>query len=521
MKNMRQKSLFLGMLLVCILFFPALSVQAKTEKTIDVTIDASTKSVTNTIQDALDQAKDDTSNNTQYIINLPAGTYSLTKVLKVYSNTTIKMNGCTLKRGKGISMMRLGMEEEEYTGYNGHHDIVIEGGTFDGDGKNDRSTAGMIRFGHGSNITFRDMIFENVYATHHVELAGCENVLFDNCIFRNYYGKGDIANGANNEALQFDVLHTEDHFSKYSKFDDTPCRNITVTNCTFDNLQRGLGTHSAVAGSYFTNMTFTNNTFTNIKGYAMIATNYSNATISGNTISNCGAGILFRSMVQGYSNFYTPLQGKAKIVNDAKSTISDNVIEITDQKYKITAYGISLYGENVKSKKKDVPKGNYTLKGVTVTNNKITMKNSGYGIWLQGSDACNVLKNSVTMSIASSVSGRGNSDCIRLVSSKKNKIINNVLTQKKNNKKTKEACGMVITTGSSATVKNNKINNSPKDGIFVVSKSSAVITGNTIKKCGRYGLFASEKSTITDKKNKIQKAKKVAKKASTDSKIKK
>lgn len=519
MKSIRKMYLLTGILAVVMLFSIGLPVQAKTEKVINVTI-GSKNSATNAIQDALNEAKGDPSGNTQFVINLPEGTYSLTKVLKVYSNTTINMNGCTFKRGGTVSMLRLGMEEEEYTGYNGHHDIVIQGGTFDGNGKDGKSTAGMVRLGHGRNITFKDMIFQNVYATHHVELAGCENVLFDNCVFRDFYGKGDITNSANNEALQFDILHTSEHFSKYSKFDDTPCRNITVTNCTFDNLQRGLGTHSAVAGSYFTNMTFTNNTFTNIKGYAMIATNYSNSTISNNTVSNCGAGILFRSMIQGYNNFYTPLKGKAKIVNNVKSTISNNVIQVSDHKYKTTAYGISLYGENLKSKQKDAPKGNYTLKGVTVKGNQITMNNSGYGVWLQGADSCKVLDNTVTMNIAASVSGKGNSDCIRLVTSKKNQITNNVLTQKKNNKKTKQACGIVVTTGSSATIKNNKINSSPRDGIYVVSKSTATITGNTIKKCGRYGLYASERSTITDKKNKIQNAKSAAKKASADSKIK-
>jgi parallel beta-helix repeat protein len=131
------------------------------------------------------------------------------------------------------------------------------------------------------------------------------------------------------------------------------------------------------------------------------------------------------------------------------------------------------------------------------------MNNSGYGIWLQGTNNCTVSNNKVTMSVKASVSGGGNSDCIRLVKSKNNVIEKNTLTQKKKNKKTASACGIVITTKSSATVTGNKIMNSPKDGIFVVAKSSAKITKNNIKKTGRHGVNVCEKSTVTMKGNKI------------------
>ena len=104
-------------------------------------------------------------------------------------------------------------------------------------------------------------------------------------------------------------------------------------------------------------------------------------------------------------------------------------------------------------------------------------------------------------------SGKGNADPIRLVSSKKITIQKNTLTQKKKNKATKEACGIVLTTGSQATIKSNKINNSCKDGIFVTNKSKATITSNTIKKTGRHGINVCVKSNVTMKKNKISKFK--------------
>ena len=497
-----------GLIMTCIILMGMLlpqTVHAQTVKQIPVSF-SSGESVGKTLQAALDEALEDQSGETLYEIQLPSGTYKLDTLLKVYSYTTIKMNGCKLVRSTGKTMLRIGLEDEVFSGHNGYHDITIEGGTFDGNGKSGKVSASMIRMGHGKNLTFRNMTFQNVYDTHHVELAACANVLFEGCKFKDFYGKGNTVNSGNNEALQFDIIHNKTHFPKYPGFDDTPCKDVTVQNCTFQNLQRGVGTHSAVAGSYFTNMTFTNNKFSNVKGYAIIATNYRDSDISQNTISRCGAGILFRSMVQGYNNFYTPLDNNVAIEQDANSTIAGNRIEVSDYRYKTTSYGISLYGAKLSSKKKNAPKGDYTLKGVTVSGNRITMNNSGYGVWLQGTDSCTVASNTITMNVKASASGKGNSDCMRLVKSSNIQITGNTMTQKKKNKKTKNACGIVVTTKSSATINKNKINASPKDGVFVVTGSKATMDRNTIKKTGRYGVNVCDKSNVVLKKsNKLSK----------------
>lgn len=460
------------------------------------------------LQKALNEAANDTSDQNTYDITVPAGSYTSNGLLKVFSNTTIHLNGVTITRQNHATMLRFGYETTDNKGYEGIHDVTFDGGCFDGNGKGKSITDSLIRIGHSNNITFKNVTFRNVVDSHHVELAACSNVLFQNCTFKDFYSLKNITNSGNNEALQFDILHNSKHFPKYPTFDDTPCKNITVTGCTFDNLQRGLGTHSAVAGSYFTNMKFTNNTFRNIRGYAIKVTNYINSDISDNNIQNCGAGILFQSMQGGYSNYYAPLSGKATIINNLNSTIERNTITVIDQKYKNIPYGIYLYGEKLKSKKKDVSAGDYSVEGITVRNNKITMKNSGYGIKLQRANNCLIDNNSVTMNIVAKSSGEGNSDCIRALESTKTTISNNSLTHKKNNKKTRNACGIVLTDKSNLTLKNNKITNTPKDGIFVNTKSKANITRNTIKKTGRYGLNVIEKSTVKSKKNTITNCKK-------------
>ena len=322
-------------------------------------------------------------------------------------------------------------------------------------------------------------------------------------------------NYANNEALQFDIMHNSSHFTQYPFYDDTPCQDIVVDGCTFTNLQRGLGTHSAVAGSYFDNIQFTNNTFNNIGGYAIAATNYKNAVISGNTIKDCGAGIIFRSMVQSHDTFYSPLSGSFTVDHEANSVIENNTIQISDKKYSnAIAYGISLYSEIVKNDISNdggndkVPAGDYTLYGVKVNNNTVTMNNGGYGIWLQTTNTCDVSDNNVTMDVPAGCSGKGNCDPIRLVKSKNINILKNSFVIKKNNKKTKKACGIVVTTNSSANIEGNTIKNAPKDGIFVVTKCSATVKKNTVNKTGRYGLNVCDNSKATSIKTKYKKCKK-------------
>ncbi len=548
MRNKIGFALFtIGMILV-----PTAKVNAATQ-TIDISI-TKTEDAGKEIQDCLDKAKGDQSGNTQYVFNFPKGEYDLfDTVLKVYSNSTLNMDGCTLRRsgpeGKWKSMLRIGNSTgDEKTGdkvvvgaygYDGYHDITINGGTFDGNGlnaaANDVNCPSMLRFGHGSNLTFNGVTLKNVNDNHHMEFAACKGITIRNCVFEGFVPKNgktgaNAVNYANNEAVQFDIMHNKEHFTQYPYYDDTPCADIVVDGCTFTNLQRGLGTHSAVAGSYFTNISFTNNTFTNITGYAITATNYKNAVITGNKINDCGAGIIFRTMVQSHDTFYTPLSGTFTIDGDSNSVIENNEINISDKKYsRATPYGISLYGEIVKNDipiilkdfEDKVPAGNYTLKNVKLRNNKITMNNAGYGIWLQYADDCEISKNSVVMDIKTGVSGKGNSDCLRLVSSKNDVVSDNSFVNKKNNKKTAKACGIVITTKSSATIIGNTIKNSPKDGIFVVTKSSATVKKNTINKTGRYGLNVCDNSKARSIKNKFKKCKKRPYNEYKKSKIKK
>lgn len=436
-------------------------------------------------------------------VEIPAGTYTINDTIKVYSNTTLSMKGVTIKRGSksNSSMLRFGRAREctdlgGYSGYSGFSKITFEGGTWD---SNKKDGSGIMRFAHANNVNFKNVTFTNVKNNHHIEFAGCSNVTFSGCTFSNF--SGNTTNSTNYDALQIDIMRSE-HFSNYGKYDETISKNITITGCTFKNLKRGVGTHSAVAGSYFTNIKITNNTFSNITGYAVIGTNYKKATITGNTIKDCGSGIFFRSIDQAHKTFYTPLNGKVKITRNLESTIANNTIEVKYKGYKNVAFGVSLYGEVVKKKVKDVPKGDYTLEGVTVQNNKITLTCKGYGIWLQGCDKNKILKNSITMQIKNGKQGNG--DSIRLQNSVSNKIENNTITNKTKSGAASALCGISIIEHSDKTsLKGNKVTGSSKDGISVKDSKSVTMQGNTVTDSGRDGISVKTSKSAVIKSNKV------------------
>ncbi len=306
----------------------------------------------------------------------------------------------------------------------------------------------------------------------------------------------------------------DSHFAGSAQTDDqTPCKNITVNNCTFKNLKRGVGTHTGIAKSYFVNMKFLNNTFKNISGYAVIATNYKQSKISGNTIVNCGSGILFRTMDGSHKNFYEPKKTKYKVQKkyaNLKSKITDNDITVTKaykKGFKNVAYGIQLYGEYVdkklskqerKASKNNIlmPPGDFRISGVTVKKNTVNLNVCGYALWLNGAVKNTVAENTLVAEIKSKGVG-GNGDLIRLVSSSKNKIKQNVISNKTKTSYAPELRGICLTNSSNSnTVSENKVTGAKKDGIKVEYSKSNTIISNKVTNSGRDGIFIMESSGI-------------------------
>lgn len=454
---------------------------ASNVKTVNITIKAANNSdISKSVQQALDTARDKATDSIPYRVIIPKGTYKLKTPLEIYSNTQLYAVGAhIIKESLSGGMLRTAMPKFGYElkGYSGYRNITVEGGTWDGNaesktyGEGKCSAFSNFRFAHVTNLTLKNISITNNVGSHHLELGGADEVNITGCTFQGYKS-GGVDGGK--EAIQIDVMHSSDVFIGFPSFDDTPCRNISITNNRFINVNRGVGNHTAVMGVYFDKIMVKDNYFQDINQQAMICLNWRNSDITSNTMKNVGSGVDFKSMESGL--YYTPKSGSAVVASNVNTTISDNNVSVRSNAEKVLPYvfGIRAWGNVVKSSDNPnkLPVGKYSVEGVTISNNKITSygKIDG-GISGKIMNNCTVKGNTVNFADSkNNKNGRG----IYLKQSSKNKIENNI-------------CKSIIGTGS--------------NGIHLVEESNNnTIKGNTVSSCSGSGISinsSSENNTIT------------------------
>lgn len=486
---------------------------------------------TDVIQQYLNLAKEKASDGNVYKIIIPAGTYRIEKSLKIYSNTYLYMKGATLKRctTKG-GMLRTGDPGDKINGYSGYRNITLDGGTWNANcnvSAYKDNNASCIRVAHAKNITIKNTSMINGNNLHFVEVAGIDGFTLQKCQFKGME-KTNKKNTKNNEieAVQIDVLSTAERMDNFYNYDDTPMKNISITGCTFDNVQKGIGGHAFVMGKYFENVKIQNNTFSNITRTAITFDNYRNCTITGNTITKCGVGIEIRSMHSaeglkaGTAKAYMP-HGKTKpVINpNAATVISNNTISVAGTKYVSTPCAVYVVGENIDSKTAAVagiPKGNYYIKNVTLSGNRITTK--GIGVKLEDAKYCKVINNTINYTGGAASTSFYNIcayDGSAYLTLQGNTVTNapkhaiylnrkcSNATITKNVVDGAQGSGInLYNCGAGHKISSNKISNTAKDGI-ICENSSGTIQGNQVTKASRNGITVVHGTVATIRKNKV------------------
>ncbi len=430
------------------------------------------------IENALKEAKNNATKEKPYVINVPSGNYTLKKALHIYSNTTLNLEDDTvlLKGFTDGNMIKLGVKEEANSGYEGYENVTVNGGVWNGNFKG----ACIMRFAHCKKITVKNCILQNQKNAHFLELAAANNFKITNCIFEGYL-KTESTDAL---ALQIDIIHNSAHFSAYEEYDDTPCKNITVSKCTFTDVYSGVGTRSGVVGSYFDNIKIKNNTFKDLSDIAISAFNFRNSEISGNKINSATMGITFQTFpdVNAANRLYLPNDKDADtdIIKDTNSVIKNNSITVYNTTYRGNSSGISVYGGSVSAeyaKEIKVKKGKYYAEGLVLSKNKIKVHSaSSGGVIMEYANKCSLKDNSIISYSDSSADG------IIFLNGDNNIVSGNTVKGFFN--------GISAVSGS---VKNkftkNVIKSNSNYAISVDKKSKALIYyGNTVKgnKKGKY-----------------------------------
>lgn len=327
------------------------------------------------IEKALDVAKNNANFYNRYVIYVPSGEYLMSKPLHIYSYTTLvsQVDSIYYKDFESGNMLKCGKNTEEFYGYDGYTSISIQGGVWDNRFYGD--SCGM-RFGHCNNVSVTNLSILNVQNNHHIEMAAASDVNIQNCYFAGYTRNQNTTQ----EAVQIDIIHSSAHFPDYSFLDDTPCKNISVSYCTFENVFAGVGTRSGVIGSYFDNINISNNTFVNVTNKAITCFNYTNSTITNNIIDGASVGVFFEYYPTKNltSTFFKPNNSAVVpyIINDCNTVIANNAINVNKKASYATSCGIGVYGgklSNSSASKNNLIAGSYVINNLRVENNAISL----------------------------------------------------------------------------------------------------------------------------------------------------
>lgn len=449
------------------------------------------------IQQALDTAQENSQQGVFTKVVIPKGTYLLSSALVVYSDTWIYCDeGVEIKRcvSRGPMLM---CDNNGIGGYEGVKNVIVEGGIWNGNTDQWPNAADFsnIRFAHCRNILLKDMHVKNNENGHHVEIGGAADVTIEGCTFTGYTGY------RKKEAIQLDCMNNSRVFAGYAPFDDTSCENVVIKNNLFSGICRGLGSHSATLGIYYTDIVIEGNVFENLDDMAMIMYNYKNCTITNNTITNCASGIEFKAMSSLPNNNFNPPVVKSMeelvdgIDDDANSVISSNTISVSgDDEYGLTS-GIRLTGYEVKDNGV-IPDYNYCVAGVKIVENRI--ESNGATITLNDAENCSIESN-ILVTKQDGVNYKEKNG-INLNECNSIKITDNFISGSARN-------GASVTDGSGNTIENNTIENVGMNGINIYNGSeNNIVSSNSVISAKKHGVAVSANSSAVVKSNSISKA---------------
>jgi parallel beta-helix repeat protein len=477
------------------------------------------KNFSRTLNYALYTASRKATSKKKATVTISKGNYRIDRVIYIYSNTTLIATGSTFTRRDNIISNGYNNSAYSAKGYSGASNITIKGGTWDiavpysqANTTNTTVMHSTFRFGHCSNITISGCTFKNNYNCHDIEMGGVNNAVIKNCTFSNDKNVNKFVTDGGKEAVQID-LNTQPAVPYFPSYDYTTSKNITIKNNTFKNKYRAIGSHHAMIGTSYDNISVYGNTFDNIAGYTIYAVYWTNSKIYNNTFNNVGSGIDIRPMIIGESkNFYN--YKKLSYLNseyttkNAKTYVYGNTINVR----KITntcevTFGIRVYGMYLASKDTStgINAGEYDAYninlGVNANGTSKPNKISGnlyYGIYVGYGNKCNIKNNTIDLADCQKDYSYG----IAVKGSKNTTVSNNTISNGKNDTSRGVyvgATGEGIPSESTSVTKNN-ISNFNSSGLFVSNSSDTTFSSNTSTN-SKYGVAMKGAVNTTVKSN--------------------
>ncbi len=475
---------------------------------------------TKVIQQALNKAKEGSS----ITVKLSAGKYYISEVLSIYSNTKLSLDkNAVIARKNDKKIMLMSDTSNNKGGYEQSQNIIVEGGTWDGNVKNTTNLSHLMRFNHAKNVTLRNTTVKNFCDRHMVVFAGVDGIQVYNNQFLNAidytgsdpekkYYTDELNDKVDKEQSKhtMEALHIDAIFSKSEPnafpIDKTVCKNVLVQNNTFTNLKVALGSHYDFngAGKKGENITIKNNTFNNVIYGAMNISTYKNVNISGNKINNSSQlARIVSSSGKVTNNQFNYKANPKQVKNDSFSSyglyVSQSTLTIEGNNFsQSAAHGIfALNNANLTISKNNINKaGEY---GIQIQKSKATIKSNS----ISNSRLYGVSSNSSTVSIENNTIKKATNGINIYGGSVKN-INSNKLSSISAN------CINILKQAKVANIYKNTLSSPKKCGIEIQGKSKITnIKSNKITSPGAYGIGVYKQSSVSNiQSNTIDKAKK-------------
>lgn len=239
------------------------------------------------------------------VVEVPAGDYRLTSILKVGSNTTLRANtGVRFLKDHDATFLNNGLGYDTSSvipAYGGHGNIVIEGGVWEGFAFEIFDGYTGFALGFGKDIVIRNVVVkDSIGSGHAVDMSACDGVLFENCRFLGYAVDGVVDDGIK-DCIQLDH-NAEGTFPYFGVPTFKQNKNITVRGCYFgdnpDNsdprfgpFYTGVGSHGSVFEQWSENILIENCIFDQCAYAGVRNWKWRNAKVINNTFNGCVRGI--------------------------------------------------------------------------------------------------------------------------------------------------------------------------------------------------------------------------------------
>jgi parallel beta-helix repeat protein len=452
------------------------------------------------IQGALDAAK----NAGGGLVYVPPGTYLIQAALKIGSNVTLQLSaGATIKRGAAIDPMLRGDGDGVATGYSQLSNILVTGGIWDVNAAGFASAGTGLAFAHITGLTIRDTTIKNCYQRPNIHLAGAKRVKLLDCRFET------TADGSSG-MVAIEQTKNATGFPFYGPDDDTPCTDIELRGCSFNDGEYGIRSGAVVTTSVrHTNIRVIGCDFQDMDQTAIHIAHWSDSKVVECHLEDCARGIeaaqsadtLCRGLVisdntlKNFRRSGTEASARGIVLNEAGSsfrayqdvTISGNTL-------------IDIGRHSITFDYSDV----VTCVGNTIRNAGGAVAGTGLAISLVGSSNCNIVGNNIIQAysvgirvdgatshgINNTVVGNiihkpGNSGISILGSASRSVISGNTVRESGLGGNLGSGSGIDVTDGGRIVISNNNIHDGQEHGIILTGASQCAVVGNIIYDHGK------------------------------------